>query len=116
MVHIHLAEVVSRGCTFARMGPVASAANTFTLPPTSEGMMAMVKNTIPSPPIHCVSERQNRMAWGSRSTSSSMVAPVVVKPDMVSKKASVTLVMLPWKRKGNMPKKEKMTHEAVTTR
>ena len=56
------------------------------------------------------------MAWGSRSTSSSMVAPVVVKPDMVSKKASVTLVMLPWKRKGNMPKKEKMTHEAVTTR
>ena len=47
--------------------------------------MAMVKNTIPKPPIHCISERQNSRPWGSDSTSSMMVAPVVVKPDIVSK-------------------------------
>ena len=49
----------------------------------------MVKNTIPKPPIHCMNERQNRMPWGSVETSSMMEAPVVVKPDMVSKNASV---------------------------
>ena len=98
------------------MGPVASAANTLTLPPTSDGRMAMVKNTIPKPPIHCVSDRQNRMPCGSTSTSSMMEAPVVVKPDVDSKKASVMLVMLPCIRKGNMPKNEKITHAAVTTR
>ena len=67
------------------MGPVASAENTFTLPPTSEGMMAMVKNTIPNPPIHWVMVRQKSVAWGSTSTSSMMLQPVVVKPEMVSK-------------------------------
>ena len=77
--------MVSRGCILALIGPVASAANTLTLPSTSEGRMAMVKNTIPKPPIHCMSERQNRMPWGNRSTLSRMVAPVVVNPDMVSK-------------------------------
>ena len=77
--------VVSLGCIFAFTGPVASAANTFTLPPTNDGKMAMVKNTIPKPPIHCISERQNRMPWGNTSTSSMIEAPVVVKPDIVSK-------------------------------
>ena len=47
--------------------------------------MAMVKKTIPKPPIHCMSDRQNRMPWGNTSTSSMIVAPVVVKPDIVSK-------------------------------
>ena len=45
----------------------------------------MVKKTIPKPPIHCMSDRQNRMPWGKTSTSSMIVAPVVVKPDIVSK-------------------------------
>ena len=115
MVQIHLAVVVSRGCILALIGPVASAAKILTLPPTSDGKMAMVKNTIPRPPIHCISERQKSMPWGSRSTSSIIEAPVVVNPDIVSKYASVRLVMLPWMRKGNMPKIEKMTHTAVTT-
>ena len=59
--HIHLAFVLSRGCILERMGPVASAANTLTLPPTIDGSMAIVKNTIPNPPINCVRERQKRM-------------------------------------------------------
>ena len=58
---IHFALVESFGCILVRMGPVASAANTLTLPPPIEGRMAMVKNTIPKPPIHCDKERQNRM-------------------------------------------------------
>ena len=94
MDQIHLAMVDKRGCILVRNGPVASAANTFTLPlPTIEGKMAMVKNTIPKPPIHWVCVRQYSVAWGSHSTSSKMVAPVVEKPDMVSKKASVTLLI-----------------------
>ena len=51
--------------------------------------MAMVKNIIPKPPIQWVSERQNSNPWGNASTSSIIVAPVVVKPDIVSRKASV---------------------------
>ena len=85
MLQIHFAVVLSLGCIFARIGPVASAENTLTFPPTSEGRMAMVKNTIPSPPIHCVSERQKSIPWGRDSTLSMMDAPVVLKPDIVSK-------------------------------
>ena len=36
--------------------------------------MAMVKNTIPNPPTHWVSERQNRMPCGRHSTSSRIEA------------------------------------------
>ena len=42
-------------------------------------------------------------------------APVVEKPDMVSKKASVTLSTVPCIRKGNMPNKENSTHDKATT-
>ena len=85
MLQIHLALVERRGCSFDLMGPVASAANTFMLPPTIDGSTAMVKNTIPNPPIHCVIVRQKSMPWGRCSTSSRMDAPVVVNPDIVSK-------------------------------
>ena len=84
-IQIQRALIESLGWSLVLMGPVDSAANTFTPPPTSEGSRATVKNTIPRPPIHCVSDRQKRMPWGSDSTSSMIVAPVVVKPDMVSK-------------------------------
>ena len=97
-LHIHLALVLSLGCIFERMGPVASAENTRMEPLPIEGSTAMVKNTIPSPPIHCDSDRQKSMAWcelSCCSTSSSTEAPVVVNPDMVSKKASVGLRMMP---------------------
>ena len=46
------------GCILLFIGPVDSAENTLTRPPTSEGRMAMVKKAIPRPPIHCVIERQ----------------------------------------------------------
>ena len=43
----------------------------------------------PIPPNHCVIARQNNIARPSRSKSVKMVAPVVVNPDIDSKKASM---------------------------
>ena len=108
--------MLSRGCIFVFIGPVASAENTFMLPPTSDGNMAMVKNTIPRPPIQWVMERQNTRPWGRLSTSSIIVAPVVVKPDIVSKKASVKLGIYPLITNGRAPRILNMTHVSVTSR
>ena len=57
--------------------------------------MATVKNTIPIPPIQCVMLRQKSMEWGSESMFVNMLAPVVVNPDMVSKKAFVNEPIVP---------------------
>ena len=78
--------------------------------------MAMVKNTMPSPPIHWVSERQKSSPCGRASTLSMMVAPVVVKPDIVSKKALVKSGTQPLSMKGSVPNSEKSTHTTVTTK
>ena len=40
---------------------------------------------IPIPPSHCVNWRHISSEWLSRSRSVSMLAPVVVKPDIASK-------------------------------
>ncbi|BDW79078.1 hypothetical protein BFINE_48730 [Bacteroides finegoldii DSM 17565] len=40
--------------------------------------------------------------------------PVVVNPDMVSKKASATEVICPLNRKGSMPSAENSIHERLT--
>ena len=116
MPHIHRPVVLRRGCIFVRRGPVASAAKTRTEPPTIDGMTAMVKNTIPRPPIHCVRLRQKSKARGILSTSSMRLAPVVVKPDMVSKKASMGLTKVPDSRKGSAPNRLNTTHTIDTTR
>ena len=42
------------------------------------------------PPTQCVKLRQNKRPLGRRSTSVRMVDPVVVKPETVSKKASIS--------------------------
>ena len=89
MSHIDFALDDILGCTLLFIGPVDSAENTLMLPPTSDGNMAMVKKAIPNPPIYWVMERQKSSPWGSTSTSSITVAPVVVNPDIVSKNASV---------------------------
>ncbi len=51
--------------------------------------MARESRIMPRPPIHCVRLRQKSSPLGRDSMSLMMEAPVVVKPDMVSKKASV---------------------------
>ena len=70
---------------------------------------------MPKPPIQCVRARQKRMACDCESMSSMMVAPVVVKPDMVSKNASATVGTLWLSRKGSIPKKLNNTHVRAAT-
>ena len=116
MVHSQRAMVLTLGWILSCVTPTASAENNCRLLPSLKaGRMAMAKNTIPRPPIQCVSERQKRMACDCVSMSSMMVAPVVVKPDMVSKKASATVGTLWLSRKGSMPQRLNKAHVSAAT-
>ena len=46
---------------------------------------------MPIPPTHCVNWRHNRSEWSTASTSVRIEAPVVEKPDIDSKSASIGL-------------------------
>ena len=60
------------------------------MPPIcSSGSTAMAVTMMPTPPSHCRMERQIRMPGGALSKPMMTVEPVVVRPDMASKKASV---------------------------
>ena len=50
---------------------------------------ANTNTSTPIPPIQCVKLRQNKEQCASTSTSDKILAPVVVKPEIVSKRASV---------------------------
>jgi hypothetical protein len=54
-------------------------------------MMARAKTNTPIPPIKWAKLRQKRREWVSTPVSVRIVAPVVVKPELISKKASMTL-------------------------
>jgi hypothetical protein len=69
---------------------------------------------IPIPPNQWVKLRQNNKPWGSSSILVRIVAPVVVKPDIVSKKALVKLGISPDIKKGRHPNREKKVHPNVT--
>ena len=58
--------------------------------------------------------RQKRMPCGTESRSSMIVAPVLVKPDIVSKKALDTSGTHPSKRNGSMPIRENSTQMTDT--
>ena len=76
--------------------------------------MASDSTMMPMPPIQCVRLRQKSRPCGTASMSVRMEAPVVVKPDMVSKKASVKLGIAPESMKGSEPKREKSSQAKVT--
>ena len=97
------------------MGPTDSAEKRLISLRPNIGNTATVKNTIPKPPTQWVIMRQKSIDFGNASISCNIVAPVVVKPDMVSKKASVKPGMLPVNIYGNVPKSEKTTQHSVTT-
>ena len=116
MVHSQRAMVLTLGWILSCVTPTASAENSCRLPPSLKaGRMAMAKNTMPRPPIQWVSARQKRMACDCVSMSSMMVAPVVVKPDIVSKNALPTVGTLWLKRNGSMPKALNNTHVSAAT-
>ena len=117
MSHNCLAVWLTRGRSFSWVIPVTSLLKSDTPPRTlSMGNTASVNRMIPIPPIHCIIERQNTTPCGICSSPVSTVAPVVVKPAIVSKKASVTLSIAPLSKNGNMPKSEKNTHTTAVSR
>ena len=73
------------------IGPGVSALNAWLPPTPSMGKTATASTTTPMPPSHTRKVRHTLMEPGSWSIFEMVVAPVVVKPDMVSKYASVKL-------------------------
>ena len=57
--------------------------------------MATHRTSTPIPPKKCVIARQNRIPLGTASRLESTEAPVVVKPDIVSKTAGMGSMMTP---------------------
>ena len=80
------------------------------------GSTAAVRTTIPIPPSQCVRDLQKSIHFGSDSIWVRIDAPVVVYPDMVSKKASAKEGIDPERKKGRQPNKEAPIQLAVTRR
>ena len=76
-------------------GPVVSALIRRKPPTPKTGTRAMARAMTPMPPSQWVWQRQRLTARGSDSTSLTTEAPVVVKPLMLSKTASVKLSKWP---------------------
>jgi hypothetical protein len=81
-----------------------------------EGRIIIRMTIIPIPPIQWVRLLQKRIEYGRISTSFSTEAPVVEKPEVDSKKASINGGIAPLKIYGREPSTEKKTHDRVTDR
>ena len=82
------------GVTLSKVGPGASETAMFCPLIPKEGIRAMANTRMPMPPIQWVKERQKSMLLGRASISERMEAPVVEKPEQVSKKASTKFGIL----------------------
>ena len=78
------------------------------------GRLAITKTRTPIPPIQCVKDLQISMDLGISSTEGIILEPVVVKPDTVSKNASMKLGIDLEKKKGRQPKNESTIHDRDT--
>ena len=78
------------------------------------GMTAMRKTSTPMPPIQCVKLRQNRPERDRLSMSFRIEAPVVVKPETVSKNASMKRGISPLITKGSEPSSDIASHDRPT--
>ena len=74
------------------------------------GKTSNMKTTIPNPPIKWVEDRQNSRPFGKTSTSVSMDAPVVVRPETLSKKAFTNVNSPPPISYGSMAKIQERSH------
>ena len=83
-----LAVSFTFGTNLSTEGPGDSAFIKCMVEPPIIGRIAKINTNTPIPPIQCVKLRLNRFAWLKASTSDRMLAPVVVKPEIVSNKAS----------------------------
>ncbi len=99
-----------RGWSLLWVIPVASALN-MDMPVAllSSGRTASMNRMMPRPPIHWVSARQKRTPWEWASTSESILAPVVVKPEIISNIPSVNPIGLSLSISGISPKRPNTT-------
>ena len=85
---MELAISAARGSTFSEVSEL-SMRNSCMPPTRSIGSTDSAMTMMPMPPSHCRIARQIRMPGGAESRPTITVEPVVVTPDMLSKKASV---------------------------
>ena len=78
----------SLGTNFPTIGPGDSARMRWMELCPAMGSTMSTNTSTPIPPIQWVKERQNRMFWLRISTFATTEAPVVVKPETISKKQS----------------------------
>ena len=78
------------------------------------GMTAIRNTSTPMPPIQWVNERQKRPDRERPSTLFRIEAPVVVKPETVSKKASIKHGISPPSTKGSEPSSDMESQESPT--
>ena len=106
MLYRYFAVARLRGTSLDTDGPVLSERIRWISPPPLESDWVIITNTrTPMPPTQWVKLRQNKLDLLSASTSVRMLAPVVVKPDTVSKNASTKEGISPLNTKGNAPPK-----------
>ena len=96
-------------------GPGDSARRICMLDPSlSSGRIAKIKTITPIPPIQWENERQNNMLCDNDSTSVHIDAPVVVKPEDISKKASKKFGISLLITSGNAPTIATTIHDNAT--
>ena len=78
------------------------------------GRIAKTKTKIPIPPIQWVKLRHNNIHFGKDSTSFKILDPVVVKPETVSKKASIKCGIVPENQNGRAPTIDNTTQHKPT--
>ena len=98
------------------VGPGISARSTWMVRPERLGITATISTSTPMPPIQWVKLRQKSMEWDMASTSRRTEAPVVVKPETVSKKASTKLGISPLIMKGRAPSTDTLSQARAVIR
>ena len=83
------------GRSLEKEGPLDSALASEEPIPLLEGNSAVVNTSTPMPPNQWVKQRRKLTLFGNTETSSIIVAPVVVKPLAISKKASASPQIFP---------------------
>jgi hypothetical protein len=81
-----------------------------------EGNINMTRTMNPKPPSQWVRLLQKSIEYGSISTFAIIEEPVVVKPELDSKKASMKEGIVPLRIYGRVPNTRKINHDSTTIR
>ena len=98
-----LAVCFTFGTSLPTDGPGLSALIRLIFEPPLKGTMAMINTSTPIPPIQCEKHLHVVLQRDTASTSLSILAPVVVKPDTISNKAFINDGISPVIIKGIAP-------------